>query len=30
MTEILERHLESEYGKRDAVPAGPQSGGVDM
>lgn len=30
ITEILQRHLESEHGKRDAVPAGPHSGGVDI
>ena len=30
ITEILQRHLELEHGKRDAVPAGPYSGGVDM
>jgi amino acid adenylation domain-containing protein len=30
ITEILQRYLESEHGERDAVPAGPDSGGVDI
>ena len=30
ITEILQRYSESEHGKRDAVPAGPDSGDADI